>query len=181
MARRHLVMPTRDASGPPGGSAAIAAKPSLQGASERGPGHRPAPARIDRMPLAAFASPRLGAAALGLLLCGTACAGESPRVVSEDVGRFWAAYDRVRQEPDPARKRQLLQAGYLDRASPGLGSFVEKKGCTADTYVDAFSRYPRFWASVRANTLAATFPRSRPSCGSCARSIPKCARPAPTS
>lgn len=110
------------------------------------------------MRLAASPFLRLLPAALGLLLCGTAWSAASPRVVTEDVGRFWTTYDRVQQEPDPARKKQLLQSGYLDRASPGLQGFVEKKGCTADKYVDAFGRYPRFWASARANTLAIDVP-----------------------
>lgn len=94
----------------------------------------------------------------GLLFCALAWAEATPRVVTEDIRRFWAAYDHVRQESDPSKKKQWLQAEYLDRGSPGLKAFVESKRCSADKYVDALNKYPRFWNSVRANTLAIDVP-----------------------
>jgi hypothetical protein len=109
------------------------------------------------MPLPSFLR-RLVSIAPGLLLCSLAWAETTPRVVTEDIGRFWAAYDHLRQESDPSKKKQWLQAEYLDRGSPGLKAFVERKRCSAEKYVDALSKYPRFWDSVRANTLAIDVP-----------------------
>ncbi len=73
-------------------------------------------------------------------------------IVTEDIGRFWEAYDAVRRTDDSAQQLGLLQTLYLDRGTPGLHAFMEAKGYTAGTYVDAIRAYPKYWDSVRPKT-----------------------------
>lgn len=101
---------------------------------------------------------------MGLSGCMGAIAAPSPpapasretsaqiAVVTEDVDRFWEAYDAVRRTEDGARQIDLLQKLYLDRGTPGLHAFMEAKGYTAQTYVDAIRAYPGYWDTVRPKT-----------------------------
>jgi hypothetical protein len=73
-------------------------------------------------------------------------------VVTEDVDRFWEAYDAVRQAGDSAQQLSLLQKLYLDRGTPGLRAFMKAKDYTAQTYLDAILAYPKYWDSVRPKT-----------------------------
>jgi hypothetical protein len=76
-------------------------------------------------------------------------AGDAPRVVTDDLDRFWAAYDAIRQIEDPVRQRVQFQALYIDKGTPGLAAFMQAKGYTAETYVQAIRQYPRYWDSIR--------------------------------
>lgn len=78
-----------------------------------------------------------------------------PGIVSDDVTRFWNAYDRVRGVADPAQRARLIRDLYFVPGSPGLKAFLEVKGCTAEKYADLLQRYPRFWDSVRPRSLSA--------------------------
>lgn len=73
-------------------------------------------------------------------------------IVTDDIGRFWEAYDAVRRTDDPAQQLDLFQKLYLDRGTPGLYAFAEAKGYTAQTYVDTILAYPKYWDSVRPKT-----------------------------
>jgi hypothetical protein len=77
-----------------------------------------------------------------------------PRIFTQDVANFWQAYDSVQATPDTARQQQLMQRLYLGRATAGLQAFAKSREYRARTYVQALSRYPKFWASVRPATLA---------------------------
>ncbi len=77
------------------------------------------------------------------------------RLVSDDVDRFWTAYDAVRATADPDEQRRLFQRLYLDQGTPGLPAFMEAKGYTIDTWLHAIRRYPRYWDTVRPRTALA--------------------------
>lgn len=70
-------------------------------------------------------------------------------VVDEDIGRFWEAFDAINATTDPAERVRLVQALYVDRGTPGLHALMTARRYTAQEYVDAIVRWPRFWASVR--------------------------------
>lgn len=77
-------------------------------------------------------------------------------VVTADIDRFWQAYDRIAATPDTAEQRALLLKMYIEPGTPGLRAFMEARRYTPDDYLTAIARYPRFWASIRANTLRAS-------------------------
>jgi len=77
------------------------------------------------------------------------------RVVDSDVARFWSAYDAVRATEDAARQRALFQRLYVDAGTPGLAAFMEAKGYTVDTYLEAIRAYPNYWDTIRPRTALA--------------------------
>ncbi|MEO0556727.1 MAG: hypothetical protein AAF170_00950 [Bacteroidota bacterium] len=89
--------------------------------------------------------------ALGLL---SACASApmhpaQTAVVTDDIDRFWEAYDRVVTLGDSAEQVRQLEALYIDRGTPGLEAMIARRGYTAADYVHAIRQYPRFWDAMR--------------------------------
>ena len=54
-----------------------------------------------------------------------------------------------------AEQRDLFQRLYIDQGTPGLAAFMEAKGYTADTYLNAIRAYPKYWDTVRPRTALA--------------------------
>ncbi|PKP86686.1 MAG: hypothetical protein CVT78_12250 [Alphaproteobacteria bacterium HGW-Alphaproteobacteria-17] len=73
-------------------------------------------------------------------------------IITDDIERFWEAYDAIRRTDDPEQQLTLLQTLYIDRGTPGLHAFMEAKGYSAQTYIDAIRAYPKYWDSVRPKT-----------------------------
>lgn len=79
-------------------------------------------------------------------------------VVDTDIARFWAAFDAIRAAA-PAERLKLIQTLYIDPGTPGLHALMAARRYTAQEYVDAIAKWPKFWASVRpltARSRAAT-------------------------
>ncbi|MEZ4777671.1 MAG: Ig-like domain-containing protein [Bacteroidia bacterium] len=74
-------------------------------------------------------------------------------VVSDDIERFWTAYDKIISTQDTTQQLEYLSQLYLEPGSPGLKALMERRGYTAQDYLEAIRNYPSFWASVRKNTL----------------------------
>jgi hypothetical protein len=91
----------------------------------------------------------------GGLAANPSAAESGPVVRTDDIDRFWVAYDAVRAVSDPAQQQALIQRLYIDQGTPGLKAMMEVKGYTAQTYVEAIRSYPRYWDSVRPRTLLA--------------------------
>lgn len=77
------------------------------------------------------------------------------RVVTADVDSFWAAYDSARTTTDSLAQLRIVQTRYIDRGTAGVRAFMAAKGYTAEDWVGAIRRYPKFWASIRPNTYRA--------------------------
>lgn len=92
-----------------------------------------------------------------LLASGAAAqSGSSPiQLEDSDVARFWTAYEAVRAETSPEAQKAAFQRLYIDAGTPGLTAFMEAKGYTADTYLQAIRAYPAYWDSVRPRTALA--------------------------
>lgn len=75
--------------------------------------------------------------------------------IDTDVANFWTAYDKIVQEKDTVNQYRLLQEYYLDKATPGLKSLMLVRNYTAKDYIGAIQNYPKFWQSIRNNTLSA--------------------------
>jgi len=82
-----------------------------------------------------------------LLFLPIYCVGQD--VYTEDIDRFWRAYDLISSTRDTAEQRQILQREYLDPASSGLVALRELRNYTADRYLQAIRDYPQFWQSIR--------------------------------
>lgn len=96
----------------------------------------------------------LGAILFALTACAPQQASES-NVITDDVDRFWQAYDQIKQSTDTLEQAQLLQDLYISKASPGLKAIMQVRDYDVRAYLSAIRDYPKFWESVRANTLKA--------------------------
>jgi hypothetical protein len=89
----------------------------------------------------------------------------SARVITDDIARFWNAYDTVRALNDTLEQIRALERLYISPGSPGLQSLIAARRYTAREYVRAIREYPQFWQSIRGNTLRAGEVRERISAG----------------
>lgn len=79
----------------------------------------------------------------------------APRVFTEDIPRFWDAYDTVRALSDTLEQVRAVQRLYMDRGTPGLQGLIAARRYTASEFAAAIRTYPTYWQSIRANTLRA--------------------------
>lgn len=95
-----------------------------------------------------------------LLLCLVApgCAsraGEDPaaaRIVTEDVTRFWHAWDLAGQASTKEEREAIFQREYLDAGSPGLRAFTELRIDNAAKLVAEIDKHPAYYAHLRARS-----------------------------
>jgi hypothetical protein len=100
---------------------------------------------------------------------------DSTRIVTEDVARFWAAYDRA----GPGVDSLVLDSLYLVPGTPGLRDFVAARIGSAAKLAGTIRRHPRWYASIRASTLriAEMEPRIRESLRAFERIYPEAVFP----
>ncbi|NZA26575.1 hypothetical protein H0E84_09275 [Luteimonas sp. SJ-92] len=116
------------------------------------------PQRVARMPSKALQLLLVLAwsLAFGAGLACTATAGprenrdpDAAGLVTEDLPRFWAAWNEAAQTGDRAQRVAAFQRGYLDRGTPGLEAFTRLRIHSADRLVSAIDEHPRYYASLR--------------------------------
>lgn len=73
--------------------------------------------------------------------------------ITEDIEHFWRAYDKITATTDSAEQYAYLKSLFLDKGTPGLKAIMQARNYTAKSYIDAINKYPKFWNSVRNNTL----------------------------
>lgn len=73
-------------------------------------------------------------------------------LVTEDLPRFWAAWDETAQTGNRAERVEVFQRSYLDRGTPGLEAFTRLRIHSADELVSAIDKHPRYYASLRGSS-----------------------------
>lgn len=70
-----------------------------------------------------------------------------------DIDHFWEAFDHLKN--CNTRKDSILtfQTMYLDKATDGLIDFIDARQFTAEKFVNSVARLPKFFNSIRKNTL----------------------------
>jgi hypothetical protein len=76
------------------------------------------------------------------------------RVFTSDVDHFWIAYDSVQTTTDSLLQLHFIQTLYIDKGTPGLKAFMDVRDYSAPLWVSLLRQYPKFWKSVRPNTLS---------------------------
>lgn len=74
-------------------------------------------------------------------------------VNTSDIDLFWNVYDQVIQEKDSLQQVELIQTEYIDKGSIGLEKIIQVRNYSAEQYVELINKYPRYWNSIRSNTL----------------------------
>lgn len=88
-----------------------------------------------------------------LIVFGLSSYSQNQKIVSVDIDHFWNAYDKISTEKDTLKQCQIFKELYIDKGTPGLKSLIEVRNYTLKEYVDAINKYPKFWNSLRPNTL----------------------------
>jgi hypothetical protein len=92
-----------------------------------------------------------------LLLCLVACQknanSSSENIVTADIANFWEAYDLISSTQDTTLQYKYLDSLFLQKGTAGLKGIIQARNYTAADYINAIHNYPKFWASIRNNTL----------------------------
>lgn len=72
------------------------------------------------------------------------------RIVTSDIDRFWAVYDRAATAADPAA---LYDTEYLETGSAGLHGFINRRIGSGANLHAATQKYARYYQAMRPNTL----------------------------
>ena len=75
-------------------------------------------------------------------------------IVTYDIDNFWAAYDKIKATNDTIKQYQYINE-YIAKGSPGLKALIEVRHYTPLFYLQTINSFPKFWTSVRPNTLKA--------------------------
>lgn len=73
--------------------------------------------------------------------------------ITSDITHFWEAYDSLSAATTYADSVDVMQRLYIDRASEAFQEFIQKRNLFAERYVMVIRACPKFWESIRANTL----------------------------
>ena len=98
---------------------------------------------------------RLALSLLSLALLGS-CQDSPPLdmdLVTSDIDHFWEAYDQIVATEDSVAQFNYLKELFLDKASIGQLAMIERRDYTHERYLTTINDHPRFWASIRENTL----------------------------
>jgi hypothetical protein len=95
----------------------------------------------------------LSAIILFVLFRSTLGQHSNQKVFTSDIDNFWRAYDSCQTTTDSLKQLHFVQTLYINRGTEGLKAFMEAREYTTDLWVSLIRKYPRFWKSIRPNTL----------------------------
>ena len=92
---------------------------------------------------------------LAFLTLSVASAGQnnSQKVFTSDIDNFWEACDSIQSTKDSLKQLHFIQNLYINKGTEGLKAFMEARTYTAELWVSLINKYPKFWSSIRPNTL----------------------------
>ena len=74
-------------------------------------------------------------------------------IINSDVINFWNAYDKVSSTKDTILQLKYINEIFIDNASRGQKGMFEARNYTPKEYINAINSFPKFWSSIRKNTL----------------------------
>lgn len=74
-------------------------------------------------------------------------------VMTADIDHFWEAYDALKKCKTYDDSVDVVQKIYFDRATDGLKEFIRVRPMTAERLVKTIASYPKFYGSIKNNTL----------------------------
>jgi hypothetical protein len=83
----------------------------------------------------------------------TSIAQGSQKVFTSDIDNFWIAYDSIQTTKDSLQQIHFIQTLYIDKGTNGLKAFMDARDYSAKLWVDLIRKYPKFWNSIRPNTI----------------------------
>jgi len=77
----------------------------------------------------------------------------SENIITTDIDNFWEAYDSMVNTNDSIVQYQYLDSLYIQKGTLGLKGIMQARNYTPQEYIHAINSYPKFWSSIRENTL----------------------------
>lgn len=74
-------------------------------------------------------------------------------VITSDITNFWNAYDRITATQDSVLQYKYLDSLYFQKGTVGLEGIRQARNYTPEDYINSINNYPKFWHSIRENTL----------------------------
>jgi len=76
-------------------------------------------------------------------------------IITSDIDNFWNAYDKINATKDTIQQIKLLKTLFLDKASEGQKKMIQARNYSEKEYLNTINNFPKFWNSIRENTLKA--------------------------
>ena len=76
-------------------------------------------------------------------------------ILTQDIENFWDAFDHLGECHNHRDSIDCITGRYFEMGTPGFTDFINKYRYTPQDYVNAISQYPKFYSSIRKNTLLA--------------------------
>jgi hypothetical protein len=105
---------------------------------------------LQRLALMAALAVTTGCSSLPSQLRSTNTNPETARIISDDIPRFWTAFDKITASSDTLP----LRLDYLDRGTDGLKDFTNLRWKNARTLTAMVWPLRTYYASVRQNTMS---------------------------
>jgi hypothetical protein len=74
-------------------------------------------------------------------------------IITSDITHFWKAYDKITSTQDSILQYKYLDSLYFKNGTVGLKGIRQARNYTPQDYINSINNYPKFWNSVRENTL----------------------------
>lgn len=81
---------------------------------------------------------------------------QNPNIFTGDITNFWKAYDKITTTQDSILQEKYLDSLYFQKGTVGLKKIRQARSYTAQDYIQSINNYPKFWKSIRKNTLEAS-------------------------
>jgi hypothetical protein len=75
--------------------------------------------------------------------------------MTTDIDNFWIAFDSISNTTDSLERIKLINELYIQKGTEGLQSLIAVRNYQDHEYVDAITNYPKYFNSIRSNTLNA--------------------------
>ncbi|HVI47325.1 MAG TPA: DUF2268 domain-containing putative Zn-dependent protease [Chitinophaga sp.] len=76
-----------------------------------------------------------------------------PSVFTSDIDNFWTAFDSIQTVKEKDKQIEIMKSLYTDKGTEGLKVFMVLRRFDAAKLVESIGKYPKFWYSIRSNTL----------------------------
>ncbi|MEQ3498787.1 hypothetical protein ABMY20_03400 [Tenacibaculum sp. SSH1-16] len=94
-----------------------------------------------------------GIAMLFLVLMACKKEEKEKLIYTQDVDNYWKAYDKITSTKDSVLQSKYLKEEFLDKASIGQKTMFKVRNCTPQEYIENINDYPKFWNSIKENTI----------------------------
>ena len=74
-------------------------------------------------------------------------------IFTSDIDNFWIAYDSIKTTDNADKKLAFIRNLYIEKGTKGLNAFMKARQYNDTLWVKLIDKYPKFWNSIRSNTL----------------------------